>query len=218
MKKFVAICLLCAMSVSVLTSCGKPNLEGRWELCNADGDELDVKIKFNDNGIVKIDGEKSDYKVVDKKTIEIDGEKSDFEVVDKDEGLIYISELADKKEQQKIDSIASTLMKASNSALVELEEEDKYYKDKAVICSDSGKSINAVPENADVDFNFIERVELFFNDVNDYEYIIFIEDGYCKYTAAADPSNKKVVGTYPADEFDGMSFDEIYDELKGRIE
>lgn len=218
MKKFVAICLLCAMSVSVLTSCGKPNLEGRWELCNADGDELDVKIKFSDDGIVRIDGEKSDYKVVDKKTIEIDGEKCDFEVVDKDEGLIYISELADKKEQQDINSIASTLMKASNSALVELEEEDKYYKDKAVICSDSGKNINAVPENADADFNFIERVELFFNDVNDYEYIIFIEDGYCKYTAAADPSNKKVVGTYPADEFDGMSFDEIYYELKGRIE
>ena len=218
MKKFVAICLLCAMSVSVLTSCGKPNLEGRWELCNADGYELDVKIKFNDNGIVKIDGEKSDYKVVDKKTIEIDGEKSDFEVVDKDEGLIYISELADKKEQQKIDSIASTLMKASNSALMELDEEDKYYKDKAIICSDSSKSINAVPENAGTDSEFIDCVKLFFNDVDKCEYIIYIEDGYCKYTAVTEPSDKKVIGTFPADEFDGMSFDEIYYELKDRIE
>ncbi|MDE6091653.1 MAG: hypothetical protein K2G14_00980 [Ruminococcus sp.] len=222
MKKFVAICLLCAMSVSVLTSCGKPNLEGRWELCNADGDELDVKIKFTDDGTVKIDGEKGKYELVDKDTVEIkiDGEKyeCDFEVVDKDEGLIYISELADKKEQQKIDSIASTLMKASNSALMELDEEDKYYKDKAIICSDSSKSINAVPENAGTDSEFIDCVQLFFNDVDKCEYIIYIEDGYCKYTAVTETSDKKVIGTFPADEFDGMSFDEIYDELKDRIE
>ncbi len=218
MKKLVAICLLCAMSALVLTSCGKPNLEGRWELCNADGDELDVKIKFSDDGIVRIDGEKSKYEVIDKKTIEIDGEKCDFEVVDKNEGLIYISELADKKEQQDINSIASTLMKASNSALMELDEEDKYYKDKAIICSGSSKSINAVPENADADFNFIERVELFFNDVNDYEYIIFIEDGYCKYTVVTEQSDKKVIGIYPAGEFEDMTFNEIYHELKGSIE
>ncbi|MDE5771745.1 MAG: hypothetical protein K2I06_09000 [Ruminococcus sp.] len=222
MKKFVSICLLCAMSASVLTSCGKPNLEGRWELCNADGDELDVTIKFTDDGTVKIDGEKGKYEVVDKDTVEIkiDGEKyeCDFEVVDKDEGLIYISELADKKEQQDIDSIASTLMKASNSALVELDEEDIYYTDSAVICSDRSKNINEFPENAESGFNFIDAVEPFFSDINEIEYIMFIEDGYCKYTVAADTSNKKVVGTYPADEFEDMTFDEIYDELKGRIE
>lgn len=218
MKKFVAICLMCAMTVSALTSCGKPNLEGRWELCNADGEEMDVTIKFSDDGVVKVDGEKGEYEVIDKKTIEIDGEECDFEVVDKNEGLIYISKLVDKQEKNKWTSVASTLMKASNSGLADLDEYDIYYQNTAIICSDSSKNINEFPENAESGFNFIDAVEPFFSDINEIEYIMFIEDGYCKYTVAADTSNKKVVGTYPADEFEDMTFDEIYDELKGRIE
>ncbi|MDE5621016.1 MAG: hypothetical protein K2I80_10975, partial [Ruminococcus sp.] len=162
MKKFIAVCLMCTMSVSVLTSCGKPNLEGKWELCNAHGNELDFTVRFKDDRIVRIDGEKGKYKVIDKDTVEIkiDGEKyeCDFEIIDKDESHIYLGEFSDDTERKVLDSWASTLMKASNSALVDMDEEDKQYKNNAIICSDSSKNINAIPENANDDFDFIEYV------------------------------------------------------------
>ncbi len=223
MKKFVAICLLCAMSTSVLTSCGKPNLEGKWTLCNAKGEELDYSIRFKDDGTVKIDDEKGKYEVVDKDTIKIIniyGEKYefDFEIIDEDEQLIYMGEFSDQIERNAINSWASTLRNAANAAITEIDEEDIYYKDKAVICSDSDKNINPVPENARADFDFVQDfVKPFFNIVDDYEYIIYIEDNVCQYTAIKNPSGD-IIGTYPADEFEDMTFDEIYDELKGRIE
>lgn len=221
MKRFIAVCLLCVMSASVFTSCGKPNLEGRWELCNADGEVLDFIVRFKDDGIVRIDGEKGKYKVIDKDTVEIkiDGEKyeCDFEIIDKDESLIYLGEFSDDTERKVLDSWASTLMKASNSAIVDMDEEDEYYKYNAVICSDSSKNINAVPENAGADFDFTERVKVFFSDIEDYDYIIYIEKYFCGYVALKSPSGD-IVGTYPSDEFEDMTFDEIYEELKSRVE
>lgn len=217
MKRFIAVCLLCAMSASVFTSCGKPNLEGRWELCNADGEALHVTVKFSDDGIVRIDGERSKYEVIDKDTVEIDGKESDFEIINKDESLIYIRELADETEKNALDSVASTLIKAANSAIVEMDEEDIYYTERAVICSDSSKDINNNPENAGADFDFAESVKSFVNDIDDYDYIIYIKDGYCQYTAVKKPSDD-MVGIYPSGEFEDMTFDEVYEELKGLVE
>lgn len=217
MKKFAAVCLLCAMSASMLTSCGKPNLEGRWGLCNADGETLHVTVKFSDDGIVRIDGERSKYEVIDNDTVEIDGEECDFEIIDKDESLIYIRELADETEKNALDSVASTLMKAANSVVTDLDEYGICYTDSAVICSDSSKDINNNPENAGADFDFIESTKTFFSDIDDYDYIIYIKDGYCQY-AAVKKTSDDMVGIYPSGEFEDMTFDEVYEELKGWVE
>lgn len=205
------------MSLSVLTSCGKPNLEGKWEICNADGKEIGYTVQFKDDGTLRIHNEKEDYEVVNKNTIEIDGEEYDFEIIDKDEKLIYLGEFSDKKERIAINLLASNLMKSSNIALSDLDEEDKYYSRNAIICSDSGKNINAVPENADDDFDFAEYLKSFFSDINDYDYMIYIGNGACVYTAIKNPSGD-IVGTYPSDEFEDMTFDEIYEEYKNNIE
>lgn len=221
MKKIITFYLLCAMSASMLTSCGKPNLEGEWKMCNADGNELDCTVRFKDDGKIKVDDRKGDYEVVDKDTVEIkigsEKYECDFEIIDKDESLIYLGEFSDDTERKVLDSMASTLLKATNSALCDMDEEDKYYKDNAVICSDSSKNINAVPENADDDFDFAEHVKPFFNDINDYDYIIYIGNSVCVYTALKSPSGD-IVGTSSSMVFEDMTFDEVYEEFKSNIE
>ena len=215
MKKFVSICLVCAMSLSMLTSCGKPNLEGEWELCNASGREIGFSVDFNDSGKVKLEDEKFGYEVIDKDTIEIDGEEYDFEIIDKDKKLIYLGELSDKKEVQALNTAAAELYKASNTAIIELDEEGVSCGGKAIICSDKTKSINA-----DYESDFISKVGTYFEDVSRYGYIIFIDDYLCTYTAVIDSSNKEIVRMYPRGEsqFEGMTFDEIYEEMKKMVE
>lgn len=217
MKKFVLLSLVCMMSVSLLTSCGKPNLEGKWELCNADGNELNMTLKFKDNGTLKIDDEKEEYKVVNKNTIKIDGEKYDLKIIDEDEKLIYLGEFSDNIEKDKLNRTAITVYKAVNSAVTDIDEENKYYSSDAVICSDISKSINAVPENAESDFDFTKRVNMFFSDYEKYEYVALIQNGVCQKTAIREPSGS-VVGTYPEDEFKDMTFDEIYNEMKNSVQ
>lgn len=221
MKKITAI-ILCAMSASILTSCGKPNLEGIWELCNSDGEELGSYVKFKDDGVLKIDDEKGKYEVIDEDTVKIkfDGEKyeCDFEIIDEDESFIYLEKFSNDAERKTLNSFASTFYQSCNSAITYMDEYGMYYKNSAIICSDSSKNINPVPENADADFDFIDdEVRVFFSDVDNYDYIIYIEDGVCTYTALKNPSDD-VVGTLPPNEFNDMTFDEIYEELKSRIE
>lgn len=218
MKKLAIFSMVCVMSVSLLTSCGKPNLEGKWSLCNSDGNELDITLRFKDDGTVKIDDEKEDYKVVDKDTIEIADEEYDFKIIDEDDKLIYLGEFSDNIEIEGMNKSATTLCKAINSALSDIDEEDKYYSSSAVICSDSSKSINAIPENASDDFDLSTYIKPFYSDIENYEYIALIEDGgWCSKVAVREPSGK-IVGTYPEDEFKDMTFDEIYNEMKNSVQ
>lgn len=123
-----------------------------------------------------------------------------------------------KAKQSAINSISATIMKASNTAIVELDEMDIIPPEKCIICSDKSKNYNVTDDFAS---QFEERLEHFFNDYKEYDYIIVINDDACVYTACADPEVPKYVGTYPTnriysanDEYiskdSGITLDEIY--------
>ena len=223
MKKLKSILLsICVLgTVCSFTSCGKPNLEGKWNLCNSNGEELNFTVKFNDSGKMTIkedeedESEKVEYEVIDKDTIEIDDEDYDFKIIDKDEKNIYLGEFSDNKEKEILNSAARFLSMATDCVLTEIEDNDMYYEDTAIICSDKSKNINPIPENAKSDFDFSEYIEPFFSDIDDYEYIVIIENNKC--TKAVCTKDKKVLGTYPEGKFEDMTFDEIYDELKKKV-
>ncbi|MDE5584385.1 MAG: hypothetical protein K2J08_11870 [Ruminococcus sp.] len=221
MKKFISFLLICLMLLSVLTSCGKPDLEGRWILCNADGEELNFKIKFKDDGTIRCDHKNGEYKFVDGDTVEIkfDGKeyKCDFEIIDKDRRIIYLGEFSDKIYGRKLEAQACFLVNAVNSVLKDMEDKDIKYIRDALICSDSSKNVNAVPENADEDFDFIDNLEVFFPDIRDYEFILYI-DGYYNNCSKTAVKSGNSMGTYYLSEFEGMSFDEICEILKKNIE
>lgn len=123
-----------------------------------------------------------------------------------------------KSKKTSINTTASSIMKASNSAMVELDEMDIKFPEKCIICSDSSKNYNV---SEDVLSMFEERMELFFSDYKEFNYIIVIEDGCCTYTACTDPEITKYIGTYPANKLysangepvtmdKDYTFDEIY--------
>ena len=126
--------------------------------------------------------------------------------------------------EMEINEYAEKLMGAALSVLVEVDEEDLSYDNKAVICSDSSKSINAIPEGKNENYSFTDELKYFFDNVNNsgYEYALFIDGCDCMYAAVVDPSSKEVVVNYFNEEedgkFDGMTFDEIYEEMKNSIE
>ncbi|MDE6102045.1 MAG: hypothetical protein K2F73_03620 [Ruminococcus sp.] len=221
MKKFISFFLICFISLSVLTSCGKPNLEGRWKLCNADREELKFKIRFKDDGTIRFDHKKGKYKVIDSDTVEIEFDskeyRCDFEIIDKDKRVIYLGEFSDKVYGRKLEERACFLTIAVNSALKDMEDKDIRYIKDALICSDSSKNVNAVPENADADFDFIDNVEVFFPDIRDYEFILFI-DGYYNNCSKTAVKSGNSMGTWYLSEFEGMTFDEIAKILKKNIE
>lgn len=123
-----------------------------------------------------------------------------------------------KSKQQSLNSISASIMKASNVAIIELDEMDIISPEKCIICSDKSKNYNVTDDFVS---QFEERLEHFFTDYNKFDYIIVINDDACVYTACADPEVPKYVGTYPAnriysatDEYiskdSGITLDEIY--------
>lgn len=123
-----------------------------------------------------------------------------------------------KSKKTSINTTASSIMKASNSAMVELDEMGVELPEKCIICSDSSKNYNVSEDFLSM---FEERMELFFSDYKEFNYIIVIEDGCCTYTACTDPEITKYIGTYPANKLysangepvtmdKDYTFDEIY--------
>ena len=123
-----------------------------------------------------------------------------------------------KSKQTSMNAAASSLMKASNTTLCELDEMGAELPEKCIICSDSTKNYNV---NEDFLSDVEENLKYYFSDYNEFDYIIVIDNGFCTYTTCTDPENPKYIGTYPANKLystdgeyvtmDGKyTFDEIY--------
>lgn len=231
MKK-ISVCVVCLLTLVMLTACGKPKFDGVWEICTSDGTALEYKVRFSDDGQVKIDGIKEEYKVIDKETIKISDDNLDFKIIDKDKKLVYIQDISEKAQKRCLDSTAENLMKSINAVLIDMDEEGIFFSDPAVICSDESRSINAVPENAESDFDITERICDYFSDIDEYQYIFFIKHADCYGVVCTYKSDNDIVGLcndrflvntdseINSDEFDfdsDMNFDDIYEYYKSQV-
>lgn len=141
----------------------------------------------------------------------IDGEgwKSDLSM------LGYVK----KSKQASINSTAATVMKASNTVLVDLDEQGVELPDKCIISSDHSKNYNV---SDDFVSQFEETLEQYFPDYGNYDYFIIIKGGCAVYAAAVNPDSPKFAGTYPANQLysadeeyvskdEKLTYDELYD-------
>ena len=99
--------------------------------------------------------------------------------------------------QSSMNSKASALYKAANTALIELDEEDVKIKGTYIICSDYDDNV-AVPFTLD---KFYDKAERYFSDMDKYEYFMVVRNGTVVYTAISKSwtNTKETVGTYPSD-------------------
>jgi len=212
MKKFLALTSALALSAVMLTGCAS-KLEGRWTLTDKDGEPTNYSVKFKEDDKVILNGHKGKWEQVDKNTIKFKGFDDDsfngkftFDIVNTDENYIYIENVAEYIEEsgheQLYRTTASTLYKAVNTALVELDEEGYYTDGPIVLSSDSSLEYgdgfkDSKGKAADMDY-FYEKLENYFDEYEDYEFAVYIDSGmYCMATAVSGRTDSTVVGTYP---------------------
>lgn len=117
-------------------------------------------------------------------------------------------------------SAAASLYDAANAALIEMDEEGRMESviksSKAVIiCSDKGKNVNA----SGVDDKFYEVMYSYFSEAKGEQWFVIVKNGSCEETfmklndcefiGHKPRLDKDSSGNY-IDEFDGMTFDEVY--------
>ena len=127
-----------------------------------------------------------------------------------------------KSKKASANSAANSLIKAANTALVEMEEEDALHAaDKMIVCSDESKNVN-VSDDFDVAV-FKKKLKSYFGDEEELDWFVVIKDGCAVYSVSVE-KGKSQIGTYPvnsvlksdmdteSDENIGSkSFDEVYD-------
>lgn len=108
-----------------------------------------------------------------------------------------------KSRMSSENSLASNIYKATNTALVEMDEEGIKTSGLYIICSDESKNMN-VPFDASVFNEHFKRYAV--NEkLEKSNYFIVVNNGVAEYTAVSEDwsSTKKPVGTYPSSTIDG---------------
>lgn len=127
-----------------------------------------------------------------------------------------------KSKKASANSAANSLIKAANTALVEMDEEDVLpATEKVLVCSDESKNIN-VPADFDV-AKFKKKLNNYFGDEEKLDWFVVINEGCAVYSVAVQ-KEKSQIGTYPGnsvlksdmdtesnDSIGSKSFDEVYD-------
>jgi len=188
MKKIMALTSALALSAVMLTGCAS-KLEGKWTLTDKDGEPTSITVKFKEDDKVILDGHKGKWEQVDKDTVKFKGFNDDFmngkftfDIVSSKDGYLCIEGMAEALEESDhvmtYRTSASSLYKAINTALVEMDEEGYYLDEPLIISSDSSldsgvefKDPNG--KRADTDY-FYEKVENYFSDYEEYEFVAYI--------------------------------------------
>ena len=91
-------------------------------------------------------------------------------------------------------SAANSLTKAATTAIVELDDKGEDVRGTYIISSDRSKN-TAVPFDVG---EFYERAERYFDEINEKEYFVVIENGVCTYCAVAESwTTSSMIGSYP---------------------
>lgn len=144
-----------------------------------------------------------------------------------------------KSKQSAINSVANSMSKAANTALVEMDEQGLDIDGTFIIGSDSNGDLNHnVNSNFDIE-TFSNVMKNYFSDISDLNYFLVVNGGVCEYVVCEktnDEDFSKFVGTYPIKSvpksFNGsffeskpattdeekLTFDELYDMTKKVID
>lgn len=101
-----------------------------------------------------------------------------------------------KSKFASINSTSSSIYKAANSILVEMDEDGYKLEGYYIISSDTSYNYN-VPSSFDTDV-FYDGIDVFFEDADNYKWFIVVENGYASYAAASEGWNARYTGSYPA--------------------
>ena len=241
-KKTLAFMTAFAAAACMFVSCGKPKLEGKYELCTKDGMGLDVTLSFKDEGRMKINDERCKYELIDDDTIEISetdekyfSDIFDFKIIDQKKKLIYIEDVSERYESWDLNAKASQFYKALNSAAADFDDEDRWMED-GILCSDEKKIIIDMDiENMDISLAEIEKkASRYLEDENffeNYDYMFYVKDGVCD-AAIISRKGGSFAGSYPpckviniktGDTYcsykvaDKVTLDEYYENYKSQI-
>ena len=100
---------------------------------------------------------------------------------------------------EAMEAAASSLSKAGNTALVEMDEQDKLPSSDSAFIVSSDDSLNyKVPDDFDMEF-LKKRVQNYFGMVTELEWFAVIKNGYVEYAAVVYSDDQQYVGTYPSD-------------------
>ncbi|MCR5599216.1 MAG: hypothetical protein K6G33_00515 [Ruminococcus sp.] len=127
-----------------------------------------------------------------------------------------------KAKKSSANSTSSSIYKAANTALVEMDEEgDLPNVDRVLVCSDDSKNIN-VPADFDT-AKFKEKMEHYFSDSEKTDWFVVLDMGCASYVVSL-KKDLSQVGVYPQNKFldsnlelidddsiSKKSFDEVYD-------
>ena len=119
---------------------------------------------------------------------------------------------------RRLATMANSIYKAAMTVMVELDERGEltFAHDAFIVGSDNSRNFN-LPGDFDVD-NFRSMLSNYFEyESYNREWFVEIQDGLAKAVAVCDPDSPRNVGTYPSaeyegSEFEGMTYDEIYDK------
>lgn len=157
-------------------------------------------------------------------TIEVDGETKTIEVPFykiKDEGwngemILYPTMIGyvAKSKQSSLNSSASSLNKAADVALTEMDEQGLDIDGTFIIGSDEKLNHNV---SSDFDMEtFSSAMNEYYNDTSDVNYFLVINKGICEYAVCEKPDDDSYganVGTYPIKSVP-ESFDDSFFETK----
>ncbi|MBE6861756.1 MAG: hypothetical protein E7497_02500 [Ruminococcus sp.] len=223
MKKYIMAVFTAAVSAVLLTGCAD-KLDGKWELCTSDGDEL-VKVRFDsEDGDVKLDEYYGEYEELggNELKIEWDDEELDdeyggtfsYEILDKEDAQIYIDGISEMYIAKELEAEASTLMKAGNSSLVEMDVYGENIGGYWVVSSDDDFCL--VPGGQDKD-RFMELVESFFPDISEYEFVIAIDNGVVSETYLSTDWNERIYAGYTGNRGVISSTNKTLEDIAGEL-
>lgn len=230
-RKTLAFMTAFAAAACMFVSCGKPKLEGKYELCTKEGIELDIALSFKDEGRMKINDERCRYEVIDSDTIEISetddkyfSDIFDFKIVDKEKKLMYIEDVSEKFEKNDLDALSIDITESVNIGICHLYDEgiDIY---NCIICSDETKNVfDDEAKEPDLQVERIKQIitKCFKNgkSIDNYDYMLVIRDGACDLTAVARKGGKNISlshSNYICESIDKVTLDEYYENYKSQI-
>ena len=136
--------------------------------------------------------------------------------------LTYVN----KSKALSLNAAASTLEKALNSALTDLDVKGVDISGKYIISSESSLEAN-IPAKFDKN-ELIKLTKNYFDKLDDYKYFAVVEGGSCTYVACQKKDDAKYTGTYPANHYYGEggmgksfdnspSFEELYNTCQNAL-
>lgn len=164
--------------------------DNKLEELNELFENIENTVNFESFDIVTMNIDGEEVKVCFFKCI---GEEMKVELTLAQEIIEYMDK---KSNENSASNIASSIYKATNSALAELNEEGIDVSGLHIICSDNSKNIvsGELADNLD---SLHKKMSLFFEDIDKYDYFVVISDYCCDYSVAAcDDEN---VGSFPKD-------------------